>query len=57
MWFIIENSDILKVSVSQENDNQIFIENCPDNILGNPSGYKYMEGEFILVPDENVVMN
>lgn len=51
MWLIIEGTEILKVSIVQENENQIFVENCPDNLLGNPGGFKYEDGIIIEIID------
>lgn len=49
MWIIVEGTVILKVSIVQENENQIFVENCPSDLLGNPGGFRYDNGVVIEV--------
>ena len=46
MWFIVENTEIKKVSIDQENDEQIEIISCPDDILSDPAKYKLVGGVF-----------
>lgn len=45
MWIIIENEEILKVSVLEENSGMIFIQNCPEDLINNPSQYEFVNGQ------------
>jgi hypothetical protein len=48
MWFIISSEKIDKVSLLQENEEQIFIENVPEDLINNLSKYLYVNGAFVV---------